>query len=288
MRGERQGIRRSSDPRDRQAYVIAGLRRITGIAPVVVPPAAVSEARRRPQATDTGFGNRLRLERERRRISLTSIATNTKIGLTLLQGLERDDVSRWPSGIFRRSFIRAYAEAIGLDADAISREFFELFPDPGEPPRVVPPDPAPVTVRKASRDAVLRLTLADPGATLARGVLKTVLRRSAATALDLSALTAIGAALFIALHQFWIPIAIATLSYYVASIVILGNTPGMCLMALAASDGAEQPLALLSFLKAVMSAIRRALLFERVSRPLDDSAAPDLQSTMPQDRFSIS
>lgn len=287
MRGERRGIRRSSDPRDRQAYLIAGLRRITGIEPVVPP--AVSDARRRPQATDTGFGNRLRLERERRRISLASIATNTKIGLTLLQGLERDDVSRWPSGIFRRSFIRAYAEAIGLDADAISREFFEHFPDPGEPPKVVSPDSAPVAVRKASGDAVLRLTLADPGATLARGVLKTVLRRWAATALDLSVLSAIGAALFIALHQFWIPIAIATLSYYVASIVILGNTPGMCLMApAAASDGAEQPLSLLSFLKAVMSAIRRALLFERVSRPLDDSAAPDLQPTMPQDRFSIS
>ena len=76
------------------------------------------------------FGARLRHERERRKIALRSIAENTKIGLNLLEGLERDNVSRWPSGIFRRSFIRAYAEAIGLDPEPIVREFLERHPDP--------------------------------------------------------------------------------------------------------------------------------------------------------------
>jgi len=76
------------------------------------------------------FGPRLRQERERRHISLTSIAENTKISRSLLEALERDDVSRWPSGIFRRSFVRSYAQAIGLDADEIVREFLERFPDP--------------------------------------------------------------------------------------------------------------------------------------------------------------
>ncbi len=76
------------------------------------------------------FGARLRHERERRRIPLRSIAERTKISLGLLEGLERDDVSRWPSGIFRKSFVRAYAAAIGLDGDAVLREFVELYPDP--------------------------------------------------------------------------------------------------------------------------------------------------------------
>ena len=76
------------------------------------------------------FGNRLRYERERRQIALKSIAESTKIGVPLLEGLERDDVSRWPSGIFRKSFIRSYAEAIGLDPDPVVREFIELHPDP--------------------------------------------------------------------------------------------------------------------------------------------------------------
>ena len=76
------------------------------------------------------FGSRLRYERERRQIALKSIAESTKIGMPLLEGLERGDVSRWPSGIFRKSFIRSYAEAIGLDPDPVVREFIELYPDP--------------------------------------------------------------------------------------------------------------------------------------------------------------
>jgi len=88
------------------------------------------------------FGARLRQERERRQIPLKSIAEGTKIGISLLEGLERDDVSRWPSGIFRKSFVRAYAEAIGIEPDRTVREFVERYPDPLEvdaPVPVIPP-----------------------------------------------------------------------------------------------------------------------------------------------------
>jgi transcriptional regulator with XRE-family HTH domain len=78
------------------------------------------------------FGSRLRYERERRQINLKSIAESTKIGIPLLEGLERDDVSRWPSGIFRKSFIRSYAVAVGLDPEPIVREFTKRHPDPLE------------------------------------------------------------------------------------------------------------------------------------------------------------
>jgi transcriptional regulator with XRE-family HTH domain len=78
------------------------------------------------------FGARLRGQRERQQIPLAAIAEQTKIKVSLLEELERDDVSHWPSGIFRRAFIRAYAAAIGLDQDAIVREFLELHPDPIE------------------------------------------------------------------------------------------------------------------------------------------------------------
>lgn len=122
-----------------------------------------------PQGT---FGPRLRQERERRQISLASIAASTKISKSLLEGLERDDVSRWPSGIFRRSFVRAYAEAIGLDADETVREFGERFPDPADPPPAeVAPEPrslpdsgapagrSPASVRAATRSAPDRVEL---------------------------------------------------------------------------------------------------------------------------------
>jgi cytoskeletal protein RodZ len=99
------------------------------------------------------FGPRLRQERERRQISLASIATNTKISQSLLEALERDDVSRWPSGIFRRSFIRSYAQAIGLDGDEIVREFAERFPDPSNPPVLSEPAPPPAPSPVSSIDA---------------------------------------------------------------------------------------------------------------------------------------
>jgi len=78
------------------------------------------------------FGARLRERREQQQVALSTIAEQTKIKVALLEALERDDVSHWPSGIFRRAFIRAYAHAIGLDPDVTLREFLDLYPDPIE------------------------------------------------------------------------------------------------------------------------------------------------------------
>src|SRR5688500_6249901 len=81
---------------------------------------------------NSGFGARLRLQRERQQITLAAIADQTKIKASLLERLEHDDVSQWPKGIFRRAYIRAYAQAIGLEPDAVAREYLELYPDPAE------------------------------------------------------------------------------------------------------------------------------------------------------------
>lgn len=89
------------------------------------------------------FGARLRHQRERQHIGLSVIAEQTKIKLSLLEGLERDDVSQWPSGIFRRAFVRTYARAIGLEPDAVVQTFLALYPDPSDgcaPVPAVPPE----------------------------------------------------------------------------------------------------------------------------------------------------
>ena len=78
------------------------------------------------------FGARLRTQRLERQIELSDIAEQTKIRVSLLEGLERDDLSQWPGGIFRRSYVRTYARAIGLDPDAVVREFLELYPESTE------------------------------------------------------------------------------------------------------------------------------------------------------------
>ena len=76
------------------------------------------------------LGERLRQRREDRGITLRTIADETKIKLSLLEGLERDDISHWPAGIFTRAYLRAYAHAIHLDPDVVVREFLEIHPEP--------------------------------------------------------------------------------------------------------------------------------------------------------------
>jgi cytoskeletal protein RodZ len=83
-------------------------------------------------AIPESFGARLRQRREERQIDLIAIAEQTKIKLALLQALERDDVSQWPAGIFRRAYIRTYAHAVGLEPDAVLREFLEVHPEPAD------------------------------------------------------------------------------------------------------------------------------------------------------------
>ena len=78
------------------------------------------------------FGARLRQRREQQGIDLVVIAEQTKIKRSLLEALERDDVSQWPAGIYRRAYIRTYAQAIGLDPDPISREFLRVHPEPAD------------------------------------------------------------------------------------------------------------------------------------------------------------
>lgn len=74
------------------------------------------------------FGPRMRRERERRGISLETIATVTNVSVELWEGFERNDLSRWPKGLFARSFVRDYAKAVGLDPVEVVEDFCRLFP----------------------------------------------------------------------------------------------------------------------------------------------------------------
>src|SRR5579862_8639100 len=48
------------------------------------------------------FGPRLRRERERRGISLETLALVTNVSVDLWMGLEKNDFSQWPGGVFAR------------------------------------------------------------------------------------------------------------------------------------------------------------------------------------------
>src|SRR5262249_38497584 len=185
-------------------------------------------------------GRRLRRERERRQISLSSIAENSKIKVSLFEELERDDASHWPSGVFRRGFIRAYAEAVGLDPDATAREFLERFPDPNDPDRLIGSQlPAASQAAASSTTAAapaaapaLRLTLADTAGTFAGGrLLASARSRLAAIGCDLVIVITLGLTMYLMLGTVWMPLCLSLAGYYAGAILLLGNTPGVCLCA---------------------------------------------------------
>ena len=71
----------------------------------------------------------LKAVRERNGVTLAQIESTTKIPAYLFVALERSDLSRWPKGLFRRSFFRDYARMIGLSVAEACAEFIRLFPD---------------------------------------------------------------------------------------------------------------------------------------------------------------
>ena len=74
------------------------------------------------------FGNRMKRQREERGVSLRRIADATKLSVSALEALERNDISRLPGGIFTRAFVRSYAIEIGLDPEQTVRDFLIQFP----------------------------------------------------------------------------------------------------------------------------------------------------------------
>jgi hypothetical protein len=149
--------------------------------------------------------------------------------------MERNDFSRWPSGIFARAFVREYARAIGVDPESTVDEFCRYFPNgdrrrghiiraeaellgfqsefhddmvtPDQERRRVPPEPEP---SQAARDAQL-------------------IRRAriAAAALDVLAAAAGGALIGRAVDAPILPvIGAVALAYHTAGSVVLGSTAG--------------------------------------------------------------
>jgi cytoskeleton protein RodZ len=74
------------------------------------------------------FGSRMRHVREQRGVSLREIAQTTKLSMSALEALERNDISRLPGGIFSRAFVRSYAAELGVDPEQTVRDFLSQFP----------------------------------------------------------------------------------------------------------------------------------------------------------------
>jgi transcriptional regulator with XRE-family HTH domain len=173
------------------------------------------------------LGAWLRRERERSGVSLDTISTRTKVSRSLLDALERNDVSRWPGGIFRRAFVRGYANAVGLDPDYVVALFVRAFPE--ELPATASPSADGAAQRAAGiasqrPEFTLRLTLAPE---VSRW--QEALARLGAAITDLMApiTLALPSGLLGGLSLFWIVLAVVAVLYLTVGTLVLGTTPGL-------------------------------------------------------------
>jgi transcriptional regulator with XRE-family HTH domain len=162
------------------------------------------------------FCARLKAARERKGVSLEQIADSTKVGRSLLKGLEDNDLSRWPPGLYRRSYLRDYLRAIDLPAEPIVAEFARLFP--GDAALIADAAPSP----EAEAPGALSMTLADAPERAAKAR-----KRLAAAAIDGGVVLVASAAVWWAAQaDLWASLALVALGYYSIGTAMLGHSAG--------------------------------------------------------------
>jgi cytoskeleton protein RodZ len=75
------------------------------------------------------FGENLKLERLKRKMTLEQISSSTKISTRMLQALEEEKFGQLPGGIFNKGFVRAYARTLGIDEDQAVADYLEASGD---------------------------------------------------------------------------------------------------------------------------------------------------------------
>jgi len=173
------------------------------------------------------FCARIKAARERSGVTLEQISASTKISASFLRGLEAADLSRWPKGLYRRSYFRDYVRAVGLSPDPNLAEFVRLFPDEGLPPASGQQGQHGSSSRVDETDDVesapLSLVLADdrssrPAQTRARLV---------ASAIDAAAVLVLsGAAAFLFPAGIWASLAVVAFVYHSIATVSFGRSFG--------------------------------------------------------------
>jgi helix-turn-helix protein len=84
-----------------------------------------------------GIGETLREARVRQRVNIEELEQSTKIRAKYLRALENEEFGLLPGPTYVRSFLRTYAEKLGLDANLLVEEFRAQYEEP-EPVEIQP------------------------------------------------------------------------------------------------------------------------------------------------------
>ena len=179
------------------------------------------------------FGPHLRSARLQRGLTVAQITRATNVSAELWEGLERNDLSRWPGGIFARSYVRAYALQVGLDPEQTVDEFCRCFPaGDRRAGRVVREQAAllghdtswqdDLAHVDADRRAAEPAELNRPPAIFVRGA------RPVAAIGDCAAVLLLATIAALALHARWTTAAaVIAIGYHAFSLLGLGATPAV-------------------------------------------------------------
>jgi transcriptional regulator with XRE-family HTH domain len=184
------------------------------------------------------FGPNLRRRRELRGISLDAVAARTNVSVAMLGAMEENDFSNWPGGVYARSFVRAYAEAVGVDADETVEDFCRWFPIADRrAERVIRAHAEIVGVDLQWRDdQVQSLPQGDRRAKTATGAVAVwnawlknpVRRRAIAAALDAAVVLVLAtlATVLLRTGMLW-PLTLTGFLYHTAGVIALGGSPAV-------------------------------------------------------------
>ena len=104
-----------------------------------------------------GLGPYLRQERELRHVPLEEVTRVTRIPRSTLDLLEADELERLPGRAYIVGYLRAYAEAVGLDPEELLLRYQEQT---GETPAMAPAERPPPPSWKAQVPVVVAVLLA--------------------------------------------------------------------------------------------------------------------------------
>jgi transcriptional regulator with XRE-family HTH domain len=170
---------------------------------------------------ELSLGIWLRRERERRGVTLRQIAEQTKVAVPLLEGLEADNLSRWPTGIYRKAFVRSYAVSIGLDADEVVKRLEKEHPP--EPEATPLPAPAGSSSNRVEGGVVPAAQFHDRRPRIAHRA------RVIGTAADLTVAIVLGLGSAAAGSRLLWPVLFIAL-YYALGVLLTGTSPMVALL----------------------------------------------------------
>jgi cytoskeleton protein RodZ len=94
-----------------------------------------------------GIGETLREARVRQRVNIEELEQSTKIRAKYLRALENEEFGLLPGPTYVKSFLRTYAEKLGLDAQLLVEEFRAEYEEP-EPVEIQPIASSPRDARR--------------------------------------------------------------------------------------------------------------------------------------------